>query len=152
MKARDILLKEATLALIQACGGLKQAAKHCRPEKSSLANYASQLHPKSFIPADAQADLEEHCGQLLVTFIHAQTGAKPPEPEEPNPHKTVNDLAIQIGAFAREAEIAMEDEQLSVNECDRLLSLLMAFVKLVEKARHDLTNHKVVQLRAREGG
>lgn len=156
MKARrDALIKEATTDLIKACGGLEQAARHCRARKSSLSNYASELHPESFIPADVLADLEAYSGKLLITFILAQNAAKPPEPEAPNPHKTVAELATKLGHFATEVEDAMSDGELSPAECKRLIDRLMALVTVVEKGRHDLNHHKVVKLRkrhAQQGG
>jgi hypothetical protein len=48
--------------LITACGGLEEAARACRVEKSSLGNYQSATHP-STMPADIMDALEEYAQQ-----------------------------------------------------------------------------------------
>lgn len=48
--------------LIAACGGLEEAARACRVEKSSLHNYQTSRHP-STMPADVIDALEAYADQ-----------------------------------------------------------------------------------------
>lgn len=68
--------RHATLArlLIEACGGLAEAAEHCRIGKSQLADCQSP-HGVAYLPADAMAALEAHCGQAI--YSAAIAGALP---------------------------------------------------------------------------
>lgn len=52
--------------LIEACGGLVEAATRCRVGKSQLADYQSP-QGETFMPADVMADLEAYCGEPIYS-------------------------------------------------------------------------------------
>lgn len=52
--------------IIEACGGLIEAASACRVGKSQLADYQSP-HGDGFMPADVIADLEAYCASPIYS-------------------------------------------------------------------------------------
>lgn len=52
--------------LVEACGGLEEAAQRCRVGKSQLSDYQSP-HGEGFMPADVLADLEAYCGHRVYS-------------------------------------------------------------------------------------
>ncbi|MDO1560400.1 hypothetical protein Q0812_13275 [Brevundimonas sp. 2R-24] len=63
--------------LIDACGGLDEAAAACRVGKSSLSDYQNACLT-AFMPADVIADLEGYCGQAIYSATLAE--ARPSAP------------------------------------------------------------------------
>jgi hypothetical protein len=52
--------------LIDACGGLEEAASACRLNKSRLSDFQNP-NSGSFMPADVIVDLEAYCGEPLYS-------------------------------------------------------------------------------------
>lgn len=52
--------------LIEACGGLAEAASACRVSKSVLSTYQNP-NEASTMPADVMADLEAYCGEPIYS-------------------------------------------------------------------------------------
>jgi hypothetical protein len=52
--------------LIEACGGLEEAASACRVRKSSLSLYQCPQDAAT-MPADVMADLEAYCGEPIYS-------------------------------------------------------------------------------------
>lgn len=52
--------------LIEACGGLEEAAGACRVRKTQLSDYQSP-HGEGYMPADVIVDLELLCGQPIYS-------------------------------------------------------------------------------------
>ena len=66
--AREYLtIKQATHDLIDACGGVIEAARHCRSTASRLSEAASPYSESRFAACDQIADLERLSGQPIVT-------------------------------------------------------------------------------------
>lgn len=63
--------------LIEACGGLEEAATACRVKKSQLSAYQNP-HEPSTMPADVMHDLEAYCGENLYSREIAE--ARPSAP------------------------------------------------------------------------
>ncbi|MBS0363698.1 MAG: hypothetical protein JSR98_20170 [Proteobacteria bacterium] len=65
--------RHATLSrlLIEACGGLAEAAGVCRVGKSQLSDYQNP-QGEGFMPADVMVALEAHCGQPIYSRAIAE--------------------------------------------------------------------------------
>lgn len=63
--------------LIEACGGLEEAATACRVRKSSLSLYQCPQDAAT-MPADVMADLEAYCGEPIYSREIAE--ARPSAP------------------------------------------------------------------------
>jgi hypothetical protein len=77
--------------LIDACGGLSEAAENCDREKSSLSLYQTG---HAFMPADVIADLEEYCGQNIYSV--ALAAARPTVTAEHDPLTESFELATAV--------------------------------------------------------
>lgn len=62
--------------LITACGGLEEAAAHCRVGRSNLSNYQNPDQSAS-MPADIIAELEEYCGEGIYSRALAEAAHGP---------------------------------------------------------------------------
>ncbi|SHG79020.1 hypothetical protein SAMN02745157_4838 [Kaistia soli DSM 19436] len=68
-------IKAATKALVDRCGGPTFVSDEVtRVQKSTVSKYYStgEEHEGTFIPADAIADLEAHCGEPVITRALAE--------------------------------------------------------------------------------
>lgn len=63
--------------LIEACGGLDEAAQACRVGKTRLSDYQNPAASCS-MPADVMADLEAYCGRAIYSGALSQ--ARPTAP------------------------------------------------------------------------
>ncbi len=64
-KAELRMLAKATRTLIGAAGGLQEAADEVRVQTSVLSGYQNPHSPR-WMPADVEADLERHTGELAL--------------------------------------------------------------------------------------
>lgn len=95
--------RHANLAkqLINACGGLEEAAAACRVGKSSLSDY--QLPQISaFMPADVMADLEGYCGEPIYSRAIAES-----RPSEPTAGDVLTETHEAVQAAAALLPLAM---------------------------------------------
>ncbi|MFN4296769.1 MAG: hypothetical protein ACK4FB_07985 [Brevundimonas sp.] len=82
--------------LIDACGGLDEAAHNCRVGKSSLSDY--QLPQISTtMPADVIADLEAYCGEPI--YSRELAAARPYAPMGGCPVKETHDVVQSAAAL-----------------------------------------------------
>jgi hypothetical protein len=102
--------------LIDACGGLEEAARACRVRKSALSGYQNPSDP-SAMPADVMDALEEYAGQGPV-----YSGAIAERRMFPAPIGNLSDLAcelseqtLQVQALIRKA---VADGKLTPRELD----------------------------------
>lgn len=103
--------------LIEAAGGLIEAASACRVGKSQLAEYQSP-HGEGFMPADVIADLEAHCGTPI--YSRALFEARP-EAGEARDLKEETCEAVEAAAdLMRDVRLATIDGRLTATERDRL--------------------------------
>ena len=104
--------------LIEACGGLDEAAAICRVGKSSLSDY--QLPQISTtMPADVMADLEAYCGEPI--YSREIASIRPWCPTGECPVKEAHDVVIAAAALG---PLAMEVQSGSPGAADRLLAAL----------------------------
>lgn len=104
-------------ALVEACGGLQEAALHCRVSRSVLSDYGNPQKACA-MPADVILALEEYCGQAFYTHALSQAshGVLP-----------VDDLvdgsisiSVQSSALVQAVRDALRDGELSESECRQL--------------------------------
>lgn len=88
--ATYLALKAETRRLIKACGGVESAASVTRVDFQTLSRY-SRPQEQQFIPVDVIADLEQDCGEPVVTraladlagydLVKRESAAEPGEAE-----------------------------------------------------------------------
>jgi hypothetical protein len=104
--------------LIAACGGLEEAARACRVEKSSLHNYQTSRHP-STMPADVMDALEEYADQGPI-----YSGAIAERRMFPAQVASLADAACELSEQTLETQAvirkALADGRLSVREMDMI--------------------------------
>lgn len=103
--------------LIEACGGLEEAARACRVRKSALSGYQTP-HDGSTMPADVMADLERHCGRAI--YSEALADARRPVPITGNLKDLACDLAQESMDVLAAIREALADGRLSNNDLDAI--------------------------------
>jgi len=106
--------------LIEACGGLAEAADVCRVRKSALGDYQSP-HGEGFMPADVIADLEAHCGQAI--YSRALFEARPEAAAARNLTEEACEAAEAAAALQREVRLSTGDGVLTPRERDALVKM-----------------------------
>ena len=96
--------KRHAKALIEACGGLDEAAAACRVSKTSLSDYQNPCLT-SFMPADVMADLEAYCGEPI--YSRAIADSRPSEPQAGCVLKETHE-AVQAAAARLPLALAMK--------------------------------------------
>lgn len=110
--------RHASLArqLIDACGGLEEAARECRVGKSTLSDYQNVSEPAT-MPADVMADLEAYCGEPIYSgaIADCRPHAVLPADALTETHETVQaaaallPLAVAMQTGCPKAKAAFED-------------------------------------------
>ncbi|SFS42647.1 hypothetical protein [Brevundimonas viscosa] len=104
--------------LIEACGGLEEAASACRVKKSALSGYQT-AHDPSTMPADIIDALEEYAQQGPI-----YSGAIAERRMFPVPAGNLADLACELSEQTLEAQAlirrALSDGQLTPREIDAI--------------------------------
>jgi len=104
--------------LIDACGGLEEAANACRVKKSALSGYQSPTDA-SCMPADVMDALEEYAGQGPT-----YSGAIAERRMFPVPAASLADLACELSEQTLGAQSlirhALADGRLSPREIDQI--------------------------------
>lgn len=103
--------------LIDACGGLEEAARACRVRKSALSGYQTP-HDASTMPADVMADLERHCGQAIYSAVLFD--ACQPAPVTGCLKELAFDLAQESMDVVATVREALSDGKLSNNDLDAI--------------------------------
>jgi hypothetical protein len=102
--------------LIEACGGLEEAARACRVRRSALSGYQTATDP-STMPADVMDALEEYAGQGPL-----YSGAIAERRMFAAPLATLSDAACELSEQAVEMQAtirrALADGSLSPRELD----------------------------------
>lgn len=95
---------ECARLLIAACGGLEEAAGHCRVRKSQLSDYQS-AQGEGFMPGDVIADLEAYCGEPVYSRV--LVAASPNQTAKADLLSEIFDVsegAVELQAMARKAK------------------------------------------------
>lgn len=112
--------EHASLAhdLIEACGGLEEAARACRVQKSSLSGYQNANDP-STMPADVIDALQLYArrGPIYTARLHANCQ---PAPVTGCLKELACDLAQESIDVLAAIRIAMADDVLSPNDLDAI--------------------------------
>lgn len=103
--------------LIDACGGLEEAARACRVRKSALSSYQTP-HDPSTMPADVMGDLERHCRKAIYSGVLFD--ACRPVPVTGCIKELAFDLAQESMDVVAAIRIAMADDVLSPNDLDAI--------------------------------
>lgn len=118
--------------LIEACGGLEEAARACRVRRSSLSNYENPNEP-STMPADVMVDLERHCGRAIYSVALAELQKR--RPITGCLKELAFDLAqesMDVVAVVREA---LADGRLSNNDLDAIAAAERDAEQALERVR-----------------
>ena len=140
--------QHASLAkrLIDACGGLIEAAEHCRVSKSVLSDY--QLpHKASTMPADVILCLQEYCGEPIYTS--ALTRASDPVLASADVETDSLSALEHMAHFAKEYRKAKFDGVISAQEERALAPTLATLRKILDGIDAGVTTGPVA-LRAAE--
>lgn len=132
-------IKAATRRLIRACGGLEDAADETRVSAQTLCLYQSP-NRSEYVPADVVADLEQVCGDPVVTRALAKAAGYdlvPTKPADPGAGSdlTMRELSrllfMRAGEFGALADAIDPSEPLTsaqrralIESADRGLALL----------------------------
>lgn len=103
--------------LIEACGGLEEAAASCRIGKTQLSE-CQNPHGEAFMPADVIADLEQHCGKPL--YSRALFEARPEQVHALNLIEEACEAAESVTELQREIRLAAKDGVITPRELDVL--------------------------------
>lgn len=103
--------------LIEACGGLEEAASACRVRRSSLSNYANPNHDWT-MPGDVIAALERHCRQAI--YSKALFDAHKAKPITGCLNALAFDLARESMDVAVTVRDALADGVLYTNDLDAI--------------------------------
>lgn len=111
--------RHATLSrmLIEACGGLVEAAEFCRVGKSQLGDYQN-ADGEGFMPADVISALEAHCGQPI--YSRALFEAQPAATEAKRLTEEACEAAESVTDLQREIRLAAADGKITPAEKRRL--------------------------------
>lgn len=82
--------------LIDACGGLEEAASACRLNKSRLSDFQNP-NSGSFMPADVITDLEAYCGEPV--YSREMFEARPAEPIAGNALQETHEVVSAASAL-----------------------------------------------------
>jgi hypothetical protein len=118
MNSRQHALLARTL--IDACGGLIEAAAACRACKSVLSGYQT-LDSGHFMRADIIADLEEYCGEPI--YSRALFEARPSAAEARDLVAEACEAAESVTELQREVRLAAADGTITPKERARLAQL-----------------------------
>lgn len=118
--------------LIDACGGLEEAARACRVRKSALSGYQTP-HDASTMPADVMADLERHCGQAIYSAVLFD--ACQPAPVTGCLKELAFDLAQESMDVVATVREAMADGSLSNNDLDAIAAAENDAEEALERVR-----------------
>jgi hypothetical protein len=99
--------------LISACGGLVEAAEHCRLKKSRLSDFQDPIGA-DFMTADVIADLEAYCGEPI--YSRALMEARPSAQEAKGLMVEACELTEGVAAFQKLARQAAKDGRISAVE------------------------------------
>jgi hypothetical protein len=104
--------------LIEACGGLEEAARACRVRKSALSGYQN-AEDASTMPADVMDALEEYAGQGPI-----YSGAIAERRMFPTPVGCLADLACELSEQSLQTQgvirRALADNRLTPREIDQI--------------------------------
>jgi predicted ATPase with chaperone activity len=106
--------------LIEACGGLEEAAQACRVSKSKLSDYQNPM-VGLFMPADVMFDLEAYAGE--PSYSRALFEARPEGPPTSDLMKEAAEATEAVARLQGAVRKALDDGDLSPNEADRLAAL-----------------------------
>lgn len=103
--------------LVEASGGLEEAARACRVRKSALSGYQTP-HDPSTMPADVIADLERHCGRSIYSAALFDLC------KAPTITGCIKEMALDLAQEAQDAvasvRLALADGTLSNNDLDAI--------------------------------
>lgn len=150
---RDYLaLKSATRALIKACGGVTRAALVTRVAESQLSR-ASSDHETQFLPIDVVADLEEECGQAIVTgalaaLQHLSVTSRPRSVRVSDHVRCIGEVSREFAEFVQVQSNAAADGVVDRKESAAALDAIEHVMRaLAEAADLHRTNLKSPDLR-----
>jgi len=104
--------------LIEACGGLLEAAEACRVGKSALADYQNP-HGEGYAPADVIADLEAHCGQKIYSRALFEEGGESVEARDLK--DAASEATEEVVSLQRRVRLATADGVVTPAERERIL-------------------------------
>lgn len=136
---RDYLaLKDATRDLIKACGGVTRAALVTRVAESQLSR-ASSDHETQFLPIDVVADLEEECGQAIVTgalaaLQHLSVTTRPRSVRVSDHVRCVGEVAREFADFVQVQTSAAADGVVDGRESAAVLSAIDDLMRVLSEA------------------
>lgn len=104
--------------LIEACGGLLEAAEACRVGKSALADYQNP-HGEGFMPADVIADLEADCGQRIYSRALFEEGSDACEARDLK--DAASEATEEVVSFQRRVRLATADGVITPSERERMM-------------------------------
>lgn len=105
--------------LIEACGGLEEAASACRVRKSALSGYQTATDP-STMPADVIDALEEYAGQGPIYSGVIAERRMFPVPVTGCLKELAFDLAQESMDVVQAVRDALSDGRLTPNDLDRI--------------------------------
>lgn len=103
--------------LVEACGGLMEAAEVCRIGKSQLGE-CQNPYGEQFMPADVIVDLEAHCGQAI--YSRALFEARPEAIEARDLLDEASEATEAVAVLQRHVRLATKSGVLTPAERDRL--------------------------------
>lgn len=118
--------------LIDACGGLEEAARACRVRKSALSSYQTP-HDPSTMPADVMGDLERHCGRAIYSTVLFE--ACRPAPVTGCLKELAFDLAQESMDVVAAVREALADGRLSNNDLDAIAAAERDAEEALERVR-----------------
>ncbi len=131
--------------LIEACGGLAEAADNSRVGVSTLSTYQNP-NESATMPADVMADLEAYCGEPI--YSREIASIRPWCPTGECPVKEAHDVVIAAAALG---PLAMEVQSGTPGAADRLLAALDLLKKEVGESEATVTQPaNVVKLKGGE--
>lgn len=103
--------------LIDACGGLDEAARNCRVSKSVLSSYQNP-HETSTMPADVMHALETFCGRpIYASALFECFGAQVVTGNLRDASCNLSEEALELQATVRRA---LADDTLTPRELDEI--------------------------------
>ena len=121
--------------LIKACGGLEEASKASRLQKSQLSNAQNPNHD-GVLPIDVVGDLESYCGdplysRALVEACRAVSGSGDVVGE-------AIDVNAQVAALSSHIHHAKSDNIISPRESDEIQGVIESVRKGLARIESDL--------------
>lgn len=118
--------------LIDACGGLDEAAANCRVSKSKLSDYQNP-NVCLFMPSDVMDCLQEYCGNPIFSDAMSSRFAEPVLAGDLT--AAACEVTEAASLMQRRVRDATADKQLTPRELDELAASERAVEEALERSR-----------------